>query len=638
MSHEDDLTGIRDDHAPPPKPDPDEQSSPPFDDIESWMPPIDDEATNDLPPNIDLKFGSLDDAEDYADADIDADADADADEGPTPLVVGEPAGMRSEVRRYTAIVLITSATFLAAGHTLRQPAFMTANDISRWCTVWSLVEKGTYVIDECPWQLQTQDKILWPPNLPQDPTRDRVPESERHFHSSKPALISTVIAGLIYPARRISKIPLDKVFETLRYERNVQKPDPAHPGQFIGVLERPAEPMKWPVYGFYFKPILLLLNVIPFAIFLVFFARVLDRYAVNDWTWFFCMTAATFGTYLLPYTQTLNNHTLGAFATFFAAYHFLWIWDERRMSPARFAAAGFFAGLAAATELPALSLAALMALVLLTRYPLSTFLYFVPASILPVAAFVGAQYAEFGTMYLPYESFGTPTYLYAGSFWETPLELDYFNKEPEHVRVYLFHMLFGHHGIFSLTPLFLFSTWGAARLLGGRRLLTLCIVLTLVTIVGLGAYYLRDPDAWSPGGDKFEYAWLLISIPILFAVLALLSAIPWLRGIDRPMEAMAWMTSLISIVVIAFYAWTPKARNYGGSAQGLRWVMWLIPLWLLLLPRGIEDGRARIRLRRLAMFALALSTLSVGYAMRNPWSHPWILDAMEQLGVYHLRH
>ena len=134
----------------------------------------------------------------------------------------------------------------------------------------------------------------------------------------------------------------------------------------------------------------------------------------------------------------------------------------------------------------------------------------------------------------------------------------------------------------------------------------------------------------------FRYAWLLLSIPILFTLLALLSAIPWLRGMDRPMEALAWMTSVLSIVVIAFYVYTPKARNYGGSAQGLRWVMWLIPFWLILLPRGIEDGQARIRLRRLALAALAISLLSVGYAMRNPWSNPWILDAMEHLGIIRL--
>ena len=273
----------------------------------------------------------------------------------------------------------------------------------------------------------------------------------------------------------------------------------------------------------------------------------------------------------------------------------------------------------------------------LTRYPLRCILCFIPAMLIPMAAFVGAQYAEFGRWFLPYEAFGTEAYNYEGSLWNTPLEMDYFNEHPEPYWVYLLHMTVGHHGIFSLTPIYLFSVWGMARLLGGRRLLSLCIILTGVTIIGLGIYYLRDPDAWEAGGPMFEYAWLLLSIPILFAILVLLSAIPWLRGVDRPMEALAWMTFVITIVVVAFYAQTSKARNYGGSAQGLRWVMWLIPLWLLLLPKGIEDGQARLRLRQLAMLALAISMLSVGYAMRNPWSHPWILDAMEHLGVVSLK-
>jgi hypothetical protein len=91
----------------------------------------------------------------------------------------------------------------------------------------------------------------------------------------------------------------------------------------------------------------------------------------------------------------------------------------------------------------------------------------------------------------------------------------------------------------------------------------------------------------------------------------------------------------LTAVVLGFYAWTPKARNYGGSTQGLRWLFWLIPFWLLLLPSGL--GRMGGRMGRgLALLALGLSVLSVGYAMRNPWSHPWILDALEHLGLYSL--
>jgi hypothetical protein len=145
-------------------------------------------------------------------------------------------------------------------------------------------------------------------------------------------------------------------------------------------------------------------------------------------------------------------------------------------------------------------------------------------------------------------------------------------------------MTFGHHGIFSLTPIFLFSAWGTLRLIVGGRFLT---------------DFLR-------------------------------------RRSGEPMAAVAWLTAALTVVLLAFYTWTPKARNYGGSAQGLRWVMWLIPFWLLVLIKGVEGGQSRGWVRRLALLALAISALSVGYAMRNPWSHPWILDMMEHLNLYPL--
>jgi hypothetical protein len=530
---------------------------------------------------------------------------------------------RPDARRFAATLIITAATFIAAGHTLRQPCFMTANDISRWCTVWSLLERGTYAIDECPWQIDTQDKVQRPPTT-------------GHYYSSKPALISTVIAGMLYPARKITGVPLDRVVLQERAERQTQKPDPDHPGQLIGVLETPKDPVKWPVYVFYFDPVLIVLNVIPYALFLVFFARALDRYAANDWSWFFALVAAAFGTFLLPYTQTLNNHTIGAFSAFFALYHFMRIWDEGLVSGGRFAAAGFFAGLTASTELPALSFPALLFPILLTRHPGRTLLFFLPAALVPLAALAGLQYLEFGAFYIPYESFGSDEYKFAGSLWETPLELDAFNKTPEPYWKYLFHMTLGHHGILSLTPIFLFSIWGGLKLLGGGRWLTAFTWLTLLVVAGLGGYFLYDPSAWKSGGALHQYVWGLAAIPALLGLLALFTAIPILRRREPPMAALAWMTAVLTVVVVAFYAYTPNARNYGGSAQGLRWVMWLIPFWLLLLPKGVEAGQSRGRARRLAILALAISAISVGYAMRNPWSHPWILDAMDHLGIYPL--
>ena len=205
------------------------------------------------------------------------------------------------------------------------------------------------------------------------------------------------------------------------------------------------------------KPILILLNVIPFGVFLVLFARLLDRFAANDWVWFFSLVAAAFGTYLLPFTQTLNNHTVAAYSVFFALYQFMRIWDQRQLSGWRFAGAGFFAAFAAANELPALAFLASLSCLLIVRDFRRTLLYFIPAALIPIAGFAAAQYAVFGEFKLAYESFGTDEYLFEGSLWKTPLDLDALNEHPEPYWVYLFHLTVGHHGIFSLTPIFVFS-------------------------------------------------------------------------------------------------------------------------------------------------------------------------------------
>ena len=256
---------------------------------------------------------------------------------------------------------------LALGHTLRQPAQMAANDISRWCTVWSLLERGSYVIDECPWQVDTQDKVFRAPKGAIASPDGQEPV--RHYYSSKPAILPTLIAGFLYPARLATGVPLDRVVLQERAPRWTQKADPNSAYGVKGVLETPKEPVRWPAYIFYFKPILVLLNVVPYGIFLVLFARVLDRYAANDWAWFFCLVAAAFGTYLLPFTQTLNNHTVAAFSAFFALYQFLWIWDRDDPSGWRFAVAGFFAAFAAANELPALAFLVLLFGLLLVSFP-----------------------------------------------------------------------------------------------------------------------------------------------------------------------------------------------------------------------------------------------------------------------------
>jgi len=483
---------------------------------------------------------------------------------------------RPQCRQFAGTLIITTAVALALGVVLRQPSLMAANDISRWCTVWSLLERGTYIIDECPWQAETQDKVLIATLGNAVSTAENGASPVRHYYSSKPAFLSTLIAGVLYPVRLLSGIPLDRAILIPKSERYVAKPDPANPSKTIPVLETP-EPLKWPVYGYYFKPVLILFNVLPFAVFLILFARMLDREPQGDWAWLFSLVSASWGTFLLPFCQTLNNHTVAAFSAFFGLYQFWKIWDEGERSWWRFAAVGFFAAFAAANELPAYSFLAFAGALLLWRFPIPTLRAGVPAVLIPLLFFVVCQWIEFGKFRLPYTEFGTESYEYEGSFWSYPLELDALNK-PEHREsypTYFFHLTLGHHGLLSLTPIFAFSLIGCVRLMKRR------------------------------GG---------------------------------PLSAIARMTAVLTVVVLGYYSWNPQGRNYGGSTQGLRWMFWLIPFWLITLSEGLRGGDDRRWLRGLSILALAVSVISVGYAMRNPWTHPWLLDLLERLNLYPLVH
>ncbi len=471
---------------------------------------------------------------------------------------------RTQPRRLVGLIVIVAATAQSLGTALRMPTQLTANDISRYCTVWSLLERGTYAIDDCPWQKDTQDKVKKPAPF----SREATPPE--HFYSSKPPLFATAMAGVIYPFRALTGVPLDATVPQPRVTRNVEK-EVAGRREFVAETPPPA---LWPAYVLYFKPAIVLFNVVPFAFFLVAYARLLDRYAANDWSWFLALFSGAFGTFLIVFNSTLNNHSVAAYAAFFALDALARIVDDE--GPARprlYAAAGFFGAGCACNELPAALFGVLLFAILVAKNPRATLGYFAPAAALPIAAFLVTQYLAFGQFRPVYEEFGTRSYTYEGSYWNTPLEFDYFNLHPESTALYLFHMTLGHHGVFSLTPIFAFSIYGCLRNLADRA---------------------------------------------------------------RPLRAISGLTLALTVAMIAFYAWNPKARNYGGSTQGLRWLFWLIPAWLIVLPTGLEPGQDHKWPRRLALAALAVSMLTVGYALRSPWTNPWVTDLLEHLNIYPL--
>jgi hypothetical protein len=153
-----------------------------------------------------------------------------------------------------------------------------------------------------------------------------------------------------------------------------------------------------------------------------------------------------------------------------------------------------------------------------------------------------------------YDVNGRPSYWLPGSARGVDL------GEPSRLQ-YLIHITVGHHGIISLTPIWIFSLLG--------------IVVAW-----------RDPE------------------PI------------W--------RHLAHMLLTLTVVLLVFYTMRPLAdRNYGGVASGFRWFFWMTPLFLLMLIPAWKIIRKSIVLVSLWGICLAISTYSGLHSFLNPWQHPW---------------
>lgn len=431
-----------------------------------------------------------------------------------------------------------------------------SNDKSRWATVRALVENTTYVIGKrTVTDPQRPDKyydegILTEPafrslDVVMNPTTNE-------FYSSKPPLFSTVLAGGYWALKKA----------------------------FGWNLVRD----RWLVI----PTLLLVVNVVPFAAYLWLLANLIETVGKSDFGKLTAFAAACFGTFLTTFSGTLNNHTPAAFCVLFATYPLIRAAAENRdMGPGGYVACGLFSGLAVTFELPALALLAGVGLPLLVARWKPALLIFVPLALVPLAALVLTNYLAFGEVVPAYAKFGGPWYEYAGSHWNK-LDLPVghpdrrgidFAAEPK--NVYAFHLLFGHHGWFSLTPVWLLGFAG--------------LVMT-------GAGAAKQLDRLAPGGKGGVFT------PPLFAA----------------------MTLAVSAVVIAFYI--TRTNNYGGYTSGPRWLFWLTPLWLVAIPPAADRLAGALWGRVVVAVLLGFSVLSVFYPAWNPWRPPWVLQVLEFRG------
>lgn len=530
--------------------------------------------------------------------------------------------------------IITVRNYSADG----DPAFFSANDRSRWSTIRALGDSHTYKIDSVIQRRSKQEiadlaaahkaagdkneyyKINWN-------TIDKVShvgeDGEFYFYSSKPTLLPTVLSGGYIAIQEATGLTMEK--------------------DSVPII----------------RTLLLILNAGGWLAFMFFLAKTINSIPVRDWSRYYVLACAGFGTFLTTFAIVLNNHLPAAVAVMISVYLLTLIWRKPDSGWITYASCGLFAAFAFANELPAASFfAAALAICAIKSFS-KTALGFVPAALVIVAASLGTNYLAHGTWKLAYlhRSDGDVVTSVDGDFWSAlddgklPAEIrdaadkhfeisapkvepDGWPSTPDNIKrwvvrdavgsqqyaitneskqttysihawgnwydypgsywsklnndrkslvdrgqpdrvAYSFHVLFGHHGIFSLTPIWIFSLAGMVAMVVGYKF--------------AGQYQMR-----------------------------------WLGA----------LTILLSVVVVGFYLRRPAIDcNYGGVTSGLRWAFWLIPLWLLtMLP--VVDWLAKSKFgKAICYLLLAFSILSAAYSAHNPWVNPWLYEIWDWTGI-----
>lgn len=457
---------------------------------------------------------------------------------------------------------------------------LSSNDRSRWLTVRALLENGTYVIGQrnkdafvasacalvginqpfgIPVVLEAGklarikgdkgllfeegwnsiDRVLKPDTL--------------EFYSSKPPLFPTMLAGWTWVVQKITGWTLKD-----------------QPAAIIRIS-------------------LVAINIVPFCLYLGLFASLVFRLTESGWVRILLVAAAAFGTLVTPFLITLNNHTPAVFLVTFA----LWAVLGNQSPNIRAACfAGASCGLAFTMELPSLAFFVALLVLWLDWRQFKTLLIFLISALSFMVALVFLNWISIGSFLPAYSEFGGPWYDYEGSPWhpynafgDLKRNIDFARRNMGETRFeYALHLLIGHHGLFSLTPLFLLS------LLGG--------IQWMAKAKGIG--------------------------PITFSSVTPRESLALSN--ETIQGRLALSTLGLTAIVVGFYLY--KSDNYGGMSCGPRWLIWLTPLLLLCAIPTLERLKDWRKGRGLVYFFLAVGVFSASWPAWSPWKLPWIYDLL----------
>jgi hypothetical protein len=374
------------------------------------------------------------------------------------------------------------------------PTF-SSNDRSRWATVRALVDQGTFVIGEGTFDPEsgrfrggrgyekgiiaedgwgTIDKMM-------DPATGR-------FYSTKPPLLTILAAAQYFLLK-----------------------------QLFGwsITENPELVVK---------TILILTNALPLLVYLGLLRRVVEQFGRTDWGQVFTFTAGCLGTFVTTFANTLNNHVPAAVVTLSLVS--IVLSDVSGWSIRRIVAIGFLAGLLICFELPAAMFSVWIAAIVIRSTGRRALLWGLVGASIPLATMFVVNRLAIGEFLPAYSKLNSPWYQYPGSHWlpPPPGEVKHgidFARFHESKWIYIFHFLLGHHGWFSLTPIWLFSLVSLFRPRWVRWPWpnSFHFGIIIVSAVVIGFYLVRTDNygGWTSGPRWLIWLtplWLLPLLPV----------------------------------------------------------------------------------------------------------------------------
>jgi hypothetical protein len=490
---------------------------------------------------------------------------------------GDAGGGRKpwdKLARALPALVIVAATMVAAGRIAAVEGAFSHNDRSRWATVRALVENQSFVIGS---RVREGDRLVDRGiiAIPGWTTIDVVLDPKSGlYYSSKPPLLAYLVS---FPVRACAVAG-------------------------FSLVEHRA---------FVMRVVLVIFNLLPFVLALIAVRRILA--GAHPLALLAALVTVGLGSLFATFVVTLNAHVLAGSAAVVALWAAFPVQpSEPALSPLRLAVAGLAAAAAAAFEPTALAFLLFLALALVRAAPGGAWrraVFFGFPAALPLFLHLVTTAFVFGDALFFVHS-RKAWFRFDGSYWQKPSGLDVGDHG---VFSYVFHLLVGHHGLFSITPALLIGAVGTAliaRDTGKRAAVLGCAAVASVVAARTAEALLEMSWQVSLACPGAVAGWLLV------------------HGTGRspsPGKTRASIVFASAVMSLGFYA--AATSSFGGVALGPRWLLWLVPLLVLGIPRALTALPSRAGRALLVLVVLGVGVfLATPRGGLNPWQHPRLYE------------